>query len=120
GGPDADYLSDGLTESILDDLSDLPNLRVMARSTVFRYKGRDVDPQQVGRELGVQGVLTGNVVHQDDRLVVRAELVDTRDGTRVWGGRFHRAAADLLTLEQEISAELIPQLQLRLSCQIEQ
>jgi eukaryotic-like serine/threonine-protein kinase len=119
GGPDGEYLSDGLTDSVLENLSELPNLRVMARSTVFRYKGRDVDPQEVGRELGVRAVLTGNVVHQGDRLVVRAELVDTRDGTRVWGGRFHRAAADMLTLEQEISAEIIQKLRLRLSAEDE-
>jgi len=115
GGPDAEYLSDGLTESILDDLSELPSLRVMARSTVFRYKGRGVDPLEAGRELGVQAVVTGNVVHHGDRLVVSAELVDTRDGTRIWGGRFHRAAADMLTLEQEISREIMQKLRLRLS-----
>ncbi len=119
GGPDAEYLSDGLTESILDNLSELPNLRVMARSTVFRYKGRDIDPQEVGRELGVRAVLLGSVDHHGDRFVVRAELVDTRDGTRLWGARFNRAASDVLTLEEEISAEIIRRLRLRLSSEEE-
>ena len=84
--PSVEYLSDGLTESIINTLSQLPKLRVMARSTVFFYKGRTADPQTVGRALGVRAVLTGRVLQVDDRFVIGAELVDTADGAQLWGG----------------------------------
>jgi serine/threonine-protein kinase len=79
--PNAEYLSDGITESIINNLSQLPNLRVMARSTVFRYKGQEVDPLEAGRELGVRAVMTGRVLQLEDNLVIRTELVHVADGT---------------------------------------
>ena len=83
--PNMEYLSDGITESIINNLSQLPKLRVMARTTVFRYKGKEVDPQEVGRVLGVRAVLTGRVLQLGERLIIGAELVDVADGSQFWG-----------------------------------
>jgi serine/threonine protein kinase/tetratricopeptide (TPR) repeat protein len=112
---ETDYMADGITESLINALSQLPKLKVMARSTVFRYKGRDVDPQVVGRELGVRAVLAGRLQATADRVVVRSELVDTTDGTHIWGGQFQRRASDVLVLQEEIAQEIAGQLRLRLT-----
>lgn len=110
-----EYLQDGLTESIIISLSRLPQLRVMARSTMFRYKGREVDPQTVGRELGVRAVLTGRILQQGDSLIISAELVKVADGAQLWGEQYSRRTADLLTMQQEIARQISSHLQLRLS-----
>ncbi len=112
---DLDYLSDGITESIISTLSQLPKLRVMARSTVFRFKGRDVDACAVGRELKVRAVLTGRVLQRGDRLILRAELVDTADGAQLWGEQYNRPLADLLAVEEEMAREIVDRLRFRLS-----
>jgi DNA-binding SARP family transcriptional activator len=114
-GPDAEYLSDGITESIISNLAQLPSLRVMARSTVFRYKGREVDPREAGRELGVRAVLTGRVVRLGERLVIRAELVDTADGAQLWGGQYDRDFSDVLAVQEEIARRISDSLQLKLT-----
>jgi eukaryotic-like serine/threonine-protein kinase len=113
--PNAEYLSDGITESIINNLSQLPKLRVMARSTVFRYKGRDVDPQQVGQGLGVRAVLTGRVLQLSERLVIGAELVDVGDGAQLWGEQYQRGTADIFALQEEISRQISEKLKLKLS-----
>jgi len=113
--PQADYLSDGITESLIYGLSRLTGLRVMARATMFRYKGKDVDPQSVGRELGVRAVLTGSLAQRGDALVLRTELVDVDDGSQLWGERYARKLDDILTVEDEISAEITEKLRLRLT-----
>ena len=115
GDPDAEYLSDGITESIIKNLSQLPKLRVMARSTVFRFKGRDVDPQTAGAELGVRAVLTGRVVLRGDALSIRTELVDAQDGTHLWGEHYNRKLSDIFAVEEEISREISENLRLKLS-----
>jgi eukaryotic-like serine/threonine-protein kinase len=115
GDPDTEYLSDGITESIINSLSQLPKLRVMARSTVFRYKGRDVDPQTVGRELGVRAALTGRVLQRGDLLIIKTELVDTEDGAHLWGEQYNRKLSDIFTIEEEISREISDKLRLKLS-----
>ena len=79
------YLSDGITESIINSLSRLPKLRVMARSTVYRYKGKEVDVQEVGRELGVRAMLLGRVLQRNERLIIRTEIVDVPSGCQLWG-----------------------------------
>ncbi len=112
---DADYLSDGITESIISNLSQLPKLRVMARSTVFRYKDREVDPQEIGRDLNVRAVLTGRVLQRSDRLVIKAELVDTTDGAQLWGEQYNRPLADIFSMEEEIAREISEKLRLKLS-----
>lgn len=111
----AEYLQDGLTESLIISLSRLPQLKVMARSTVFRYKGRDVDPQTVGKEIGVRAVLTGRILQQGDKLIISAELVNVADGAQLWGEQYSRQMADLLAMQQEIARQISTHLQLRLS-----
>lgn len=116
-GSDAqsDYLSDGITESLINNLSQLPKLRVMARSTVFRYKGREVDPQDVGRGLHVGAVLTGSVLQRADQVIIRAELLAVADGSQLWGAKYSRQLSDLFTLEGEIAQEIADKLRLRLT-----
>jgi eukaryotic-like serine/threonine-protein kinase len=99
GDQNTEYLSDGITESIINAFSHLPALRVMARATVFRYKGKDIDPQQAGRELGVDAVVTGRVLQQGDTLVIQADLMGVSDGSQLWGDRFNRKMADVLAIQ---------------------
>ncbi|HEV7768951.1 MAG TPA: protein kinase [Thermoanaerobaculia bacterium] len=113
--PNTEYLSDGITEGIINKLSQLPKLKVMARSTVFRYKGRDVDPQGVGRELRVRAVLTGVVKNVGERLQISVELVDSLDGAQLWGETYNRQLADLLTLQEEMSSEIADKLRPKLT-----
>ncbi len=113
--PETEYLSDGLTDSIINHLSSLPKLRVMARSTVFRYKGQSADPVRIGMELGVRAVLTGRVLQVGDNLVIKSELVDTGDGSQLWGENFRRKVADIFDIEDEISREISDKLRLKLS-----
>lgn len=111
----ADYLSDGITESVIHTLSHLPTLRVIARSTAFRYKGRDVDPQVVGGELGVQALVTGRVASLGGKLTVGVELVDVADGALLWGRQYKRQLADILAVEEEISTDIAENLRLKLT-----
>ena len=107
-----EYLGDGLTESLINNLSQIPKLRVMARGTVYRYKGRDADPQQIGRELGVKAVLSGRIVQVADRFRIAVELVDASDGSQLWGSQFARPPSDLLLVEEEIAREITDALKL--------
>jgi TolB-like protein len=113
--PDTEYLSDGITESIIGSLSHLPKLRVMARSTVFRYKGQLADPQKVGNELNVRTVLTGRVVQRGDSLTIGTELVDVANGWRLWGEQYRGKLADLLAVQEEIADEISKTLRLSLT-----
>ena len=110
-----EYLSDGITESIINSLSRLPKLRVMARSTVFRYKGQLMDPQKVGAELNVRAVLTGRLVQRGDLLSIGTELVDVANGWRLWGEQYNRKLADVVTVQEEIAQEICERLRLSLS-----
>lgn len=112
---DMEYLSDGITEDIINSLSPLPKLRVVPRSTVFRYKGRDVDPQIVGHELGVRAVLTGRIQQVGELLITRTELIDVEQDSQLWGERYKTKVADILALQEEISREISGKLRLRLS-----
>jgi TolB-like protein len=112
--PEMEYLSDGITESIINSLSQLPGIRVMARSTVLRYKGRDVDPQNVGRDLRTRAVLTGRVVQRDGNLAIDAELVDVDNGWRLWGEQYNPKASDILAVQEEISRKISERLHLSL------
>jgi eukaryotic-like serine/threonine-protein kinase len=116
-GSDAEqnYLSDGITERLIDTLSQLPKLRVMARSTVFRFKGQDVDPLAAGRALDVRAVLTGRLVRAGDTLRVQAELVDVATGFRLWGTQVDRAPRDLLEVEDVIAREICEHLRFKLT-----
>ena len=113
--PDADYLGDGITESLIYNLSQLPQLAVMSRSAVFRYKGRDTGPQAVGRDLNVQAVLTGRIVQRGENLSISAELVDTQSNRSLWGERYNRKMADVLSLQEEITKEISRQLRSKLT-----
>jgi len=111
----AEYLTDGITENLISSMSRLPNLRVIARSSVFRYKGQTPEPQAVGRDLKVRAVLIGKVLVHDDGLTITAELVDTRDNSRLWGEQYNRKLADLLTVQEDISREISAKLRARLT-----
>ncbi len=111
--PQMEYLPDGITESLINSLS--PALRVMARSTVFTYKGREVDPRQVGAALKVRAVVTGRVQHQGERLLIRVELADAANGARLWHADYQRHFSDLLTVQEEIVREISLALRLHLS-----
>jgi serine/threonine-protein kinase len=104
--PQMEYLADGVTESLIGNLSQLPDLRMMARNTVFTYKGREVDPRRLGGDLNVGAVVTGRVRREGDRLLISAELADATTGLRLWGNAYDRPLADLLTVEREITREI--------------
>ncbi|HJQ70801.1 MAG TPA: winged helix-turn-helix domain-containing protein [Blastocatellia bacterium] len=112
--PTLEYLSDGITETIMNSLSDLPQLKVMARSTVFRYRGADVDPREVGQSLGVGAIIMGIVQQVGSQLVISAELIDVEDGSRIWGEQYHRSSSDTLSLREELAREIAEKLRLRL------
>jgi serine/threonine protein kinase/tetratricopeptide (TPR) repeat protein len=111
--PEMEYLTEGITETLINGLSQLRKLRVMARSTMFRYRG-DADPQQVGRELGVGTVLSGRVAQRGSALAISVELVDASNGWRLWGARYDRPAADLLSVQEEIAREITSNLKVTL------
>jgi TolB-like protein/Tfp pilus assembly protein PilF len=113
--PEVEYLSDGIAESLINSLSHLPNVKVMSRNSVFRYKGKEIDPQTVGRELDVQIVLTGRVVQRADDLTISVELVDTNDNSHIWGEQYNRKLSDLLAVQLEISRQVSDKLRLPLT-----
>jgi serine/threonine protein kinase/tetratricopeptide (TPR) repeat protein len=113
--PNAEYLSDGITESIINNLSQLPNLKVMSRNAVFRYKGQKIDPQEVGRNLGVGAVLTGRVVKVGEKLIIKTELVNVADGAQLWGAEYNNSMADIFTVQEEISRKIFEKLRVKLT-----
>jgi serine/threonine-protein kinase len=113
--PDTEYLTDGITETLINGLAQTPNLRVTARSVVFRYKGQNVDAQQVGRDLNVKTVVTGRVAVRGDVLVVQADLMNVDDGTQLWGGSYNRPQTDILAVQDDIAEEILDKIQPRLS-----
>ena len=110
-----DWISDGLTESIINNLTQLPNLKVIARSSVFRYKGRADDPLAIGKELGVRAVLIGRLMQRDDTMLISVELVDIRDNKQLWGDQYERKLADMLSVQREIAREITTNLRPTLS-----
>ena len=113
--PENDYLSDGITRSLINNLATVPKLRVMAQSTVFRYKGREIDPQAVGRELNVRAMLTGRVMQSGGSLRIGTELVDVATGSQIWGAQFDRKPGDIFVIQDEISSEISGKLRLELT-----
>ena len=113
--PDGEYLSDGIAESIINSLSRVSQIKVMPRSTVFRYKGQDADPQSIGRELHVRVVLTGRVIQRGDTLVVSTELIDVAEGMQLWGERYNRKVSDIFELEEEIARKISESLRVTLT-----
>jgi TolB-like protein/Tfp pilus assembly protein PilF len=115
GNSDVEYLSDGMTETLISSLSQIPNLNVKARSLVFRYKGKDTNPQIVGRDLDVQAVLNGRVVQRGADLTLYLELVDARSGNLIWGDQYKRNQADLISLQGEIARDVSSKLKMKLT-----
>ncbi len=117
GGGDAntDYLSDGITESLIDNLAHVPQLKVKSRNSVFHYKGKDVDVQKVGNELGVSALVIGRLVPRLDSIEVSAELTDVRDNTEIWGQHYSGKSADIISLQQQIAGDIAEKLRSKLS-----
>lgn len=113
--PNTDYLSDGITEGVINSLTRLPKLRVIARSTAFRYKGHDDDPQKVGNELKVGAVLTGTLTQRGDHVEIQADLIDVAGGQQLWGEQYYRPMTDVFALQQDIARDISEKLRLRLN-----
>ena len=113
--PSMEYLSDGITEGIIDRLSGIPNIKVISRTSAFRYKKRDIEPQKIAHELGVQALVTGRVIQRGDELSVSAELVDTREDKQLWGEQYNRRLADIASVQQEIASAISGNLRVRLT-----
>jgi serine/threonine protein kinase len=113
--PNAEFLSDGITESLINSLAQISQLKVTARTTAFRYRGKEIDPQALGRDLNVDAVLTGKVIKQGDSLYVQADFVNTADGTQLWGERYSRKLSDILALQDEIATRISERLRLTLT-----
>jgi serine/threonine protein kinase/Tfp pilus assembly protein PilF len=112
---DREYISDGMTESIINNLSQLTNLKVIARSSVFRYKGKDLDVQTIGRELNVRSVLVGQVKQEGDELRIAVELMDVKGNRSIWGDTYQRRTGDIQTLQKEIARNVSEKLRVRLT-----
>ena len=115
GDPNTEYLSDGITESVINNLSQLRQLHVTARNTVFHYKGKDTDLQKIGQELQVRAIVTGRLVQRGDTLIVQTELVEMEKGSQLWGQQYNRKLSDVLALQDDLSREIAENLRLRLT-----
>jgi TolB-like protein/Tfp pilus assembly protein PilF len=113
--PNVEYLSDGITESIINSLSQLPDLKVMSRNASFRFKGSSQDPVDTGRNLSVGAVLTGRLVKLNDRFVIKTELIKVADGSQIWGDEYNSSLADIFAVQDEVSKKISQSLRLRLS-----
>jgi TolB-like protein/DNA-binding winged helix-turn-helix (wHTH) protein/Flp pilus assembly protein TadD len=113
--PEMEYLSDGITENLINNLSQLPQLKVIARSSTFKYKGKEVDPQEVARALGVGAIVAGRIVQRGDNLEISVELMNASDKTQMWGEQYHRRASDVQAVQAEISRAIAEKLRLRLT-----
>jgi TolB-like protein/Tfp pilus assembly protein PilF len=115
GNADVEYLSDGMTETLINSLSQIPNLSVKARSSVFRYKGKELDPKKIADELNVKAILTGHIVQRGEQMTLNLELIDAQTENTIWGSRYERKASDLVALQSEIARDVSLKLKSRLS-----
>lgn len=113
--PSTEYLSDGITESVINSLTQIPGLRVVPRSTVFRFKGKDIDPQEVGAKLKVRAVLTGRIVHRGDDLNIQLDLIDIDHQSQIYGNQYHYKASDIIPMQEEIVGDVLKPLGVTLS-----
>lgn len=121
GDPNLDYLSDGLSQSLIDKLSQLPQLKkVIARASSFKYRGPNIDIQEVAQKLGVRAIVMGKVARQADQLTIRVEMIDAENNTQIWGEQYDRKAADLISIQQEIAQTASDKMRLKLSGEQEQ
>jgi len=118
--PNADYLSDGITESITNSLSQLPGLTVMSRNAAFRFKNAKQDPEEAGRSLNVGAVLSGRLVKVGDQVIIKTELIKVADGSQIWGDEFKSTLADILSVQEEVSKKITESLRLKLTGEEEQ
>jgi eukaryotic-like serine/threonine-protein kinase len=115
GNADVEYLSDGMTETLINSLSQIPNLNVKARSSVFRYKGKEFDPKKIAAELNVQAILTGRFVQRGDQITLNLELIDAVTENTIWGNKYDRKSSDLVSLQSEIARDVSTKLKAKLS-----
>ena len=115
GNPDVEYLSDGMTETLINSLSQIPNMKVKARSLVFRYKGEPIDPKKLGSELGVQAILTGTVMQRGDQMALNVELIDAQTENTIWGNKYECRESDIVTLQSEIARDVSGKLKSRMT-----
>jgi TolB-like protein/Tfp pilus assembly protein PilF len=115
GNADSEYLSDGLAESLIYRLSQVPNLKVTPRSSVFRYKGKSMDAEKIGEELGVDAVMSGRLIQRGDDLIISVDLIDIKNKKTLWGDQFQRKMSDLLATQQDITAAIADKLRVRFS-----
>jgi eukaryotic-like serine/threonine-protein kinase len=115
GSSEVEYLSDGITESVINQISQLPSLKVMSRNSVFRFKGQSVDAQQVSKLLGVSAVMMGNLKRLDDQLVINVELIDARDASVIWSHQYIRKVADVIDLQNNVAQDVTENLRFKLS-----
>lgn len=115
GNPDTEYLGDGMTESIINSLTQIPGLRVIPRSTAFRFKGKDVDPQEVGSKLGVRAVLTGRIVQRGDNLNLQLDLIDVDRQSQMYGNQYQRNASDIISMQEDVVKDVLKQLDVSVS-----
>jgi eukaryotic-like serine/threonine-protein kinase len=113
--PKTEYLSDGLTESLINSLSQLPNLAVMSRNTVFRYKGQTTDPKQIGHDLNVRAILTGRLIQSGDELLISVNLEDVQNSRQLWGEQYNRKLSNLVSVQEEIASDIYGRLRPRLA-----
>jgi TolB-like protein/Tfp pilus assembly protein PilF len=115
GNADVEYLSDGMTETLINSLSQIPNLSVKARSSVFRYKGKEIDPKKAASELGVQAILTGRIMQRGDQLTLSVELIDGQTENTIWGNKYERKGSELVALQSEVARDVSAKLKSKLS-----
>src|SRR5207248_10183285 len=113
--PETEYLTEGITETLINNLAQLPGVRVSARSLAFRYKGKDVDPLRAGHDLNVRAVITGRVSTRGNVLIVQSDLIDVTNGAQLWGGQYNRPMADILAVQEEIATEIFEKLRIRVT-----
>ncbi len=118
--PNVEYLADGMTESLINDLSQLPNLKVIGRNSAFRYKGVQTDTQTIAKELNVEAILTGRIVERDGNISIYVDLEDARNKHHIWGDQYNRKSADLMLVQDDISSKITDKLRLKLSGEDEQ
>ncbi|HSE43263.1 MAG TPA: protein kinase [Acidobacteriota bacterium] len=119
GDTSIEYLTDGITESIISRISKLPSLKVTSRNSAFHYKGKEIDPREVRKDLNVQAVVLGRILRQGENLSIGVELIDTRDNSQLWGEQYNRKVADVFDMEEGISKEIAQNLRLKLTGQEE-
>jgi serine/threonine protein kinase/Tfp pilus assembly protein PilF len=115
GNPDAEYLSEGITQGLINTLAQLPKLKVVSLMSAYRYKGKSIDPPSVARDLGVQAILTGRMVQQGDSISISAELIDAEHDRQIWGKQYQRKLSDVTSLEPDITRDITENLKLKLS-----